>query len=90
MGAVGFRSKAVCQSCISFNFKSNGQGLAEIERAFGFKINPPPSKTMRASQVLLWQLQIGKRNPCSTRALAKLQGLEFPSSFSLSKRGLGR
>jgi len=62
------------QSDIPFYSKSPGQKLAEIERAFGFKIDPSTVEDHEGLARLRWELQsrIGKTNPCSTRALAKL------------------
>jgi hypothetical protein len=62
------------QSDIPFYSKSPSQKLAEIERAFGFKIDPSTVEDHECLASLRWQLQssIGKSNPCSTRALAKL------------------
>jgi hypothetical protein len=68
MGAV-----VAWQSDIPFYSKSPGQKLAEIERAFGFKIDPSTVEDHECLASLRWELQsrIGKSNPCSTRALAK-------------------
>jgi hypothetical protein len=62
------------QSDIPFYSKSPGQKLAEIERAFGFKIDPSTVEDHEGLASLRWELQshIGKSNLCSTRALAKL------------------
>jgi hypothetical protein len=59
---------------IPFYSKSAGQKLAEIERAFGFTIDPYAVEDHEKLASLRWELQgrIGKSNPCSTRALAKL------------------
>jgi hypothetical protein len=62
------------QSDVPFYSKSPGQKLAEIERAFGFQIDPSTVEDHERLADLRWELQsrIGKSNPCSTRALAKL------------------
>jgi hypothetical protein len=62
------------QSDIPFYSKSPGQKLAEIERAFGFKIDPSTVEDHEGLARLRWELQsrIGKTNPRSTRTLAKL------------------
>jgi hypothetical protein len=60
-------------SDIPFYSKSPGQKLAEIERAFGFKIDPATFEDHERLASLRWEVQsrIGKSNLCSTRALAK-------------------
>jgi hypothetical protein len=62
------------QSDIPFYSKSPGQKLAEIERAFGFAIDPSTVEDHERLARLRWELQsrIGKTNPRSTRTLAKL------------------
>jgi hypothetical protein len=61
-------------SDIPFYSKSPGQKLAEIGRAFGFAIDPSTVEDHERLARLRWEFQnrIGKSNPCSTRALAKL------------------
>jgi hypothetical protein len=74
MEAAGRTALNAWQSDIPFYSKSPSLKLNEIERAFGFKINPSTVEDHESLASLRWELQsrIGKSNPCSTRALAKL------------------
>jgi hypothetical protein len=73
MGAVVAWQSDIPFSDIPFYSKSPSQKLAEIERAFGFQIDPYAVEDHERLADLRWELQnrIGKSNPCSTRALAK-------------------
>jgi hypothetical protein len=74
MGTVVAWQSDIPFSDIRFYRKSLGQKLAEIEQAFGFKIDRSTAEDHESLAGLRWRLQcrIGKSNPFSARALAKL------------------